>query len=174
MEDKQKIKLTEFYKKNLRYYSNVGIIYKRITKEAIPISLEDLKQKIETNDPKAYEKYVIINQIKQALDKIYSDNSFKTQKLINKLNELKRREEFKTGKLTISNAYKDENKMKDKYSKLEDIVNYSVKKSDEELSKMTLAHKEKYLEKFEKKNKEVNENLKNLFYLHVLDELFMN
>ena len=64
--------------------------------------------------------------------------------------------------------------MKDKYSKLEDIVNYFVKKSDEELNKMTQAHKEKYLEKFEKKNKEVNENLKNLFYLHVLDELFMN
>lgn len=174
MEDKQKMKLTEFYKKNLRYYSNVGIIYKRITKEAIPLSLEDLKQKIETNDPKAYEKYVIVNQIKQALDEIYSDNSFKTQKRINQLNELKRREQYKSGNLSINNAYKDENKLKENHSKLYNFIDFPVKKSDEELNSMNEKEKEEYLKSFDKKTEDMNNRLKNLFYYHVLDKIFMN
>ena len=162
MEDKQKMKLTEFYKKNLRYYSNVGIIYKRITKEAIPLSLEDFKQKIETNDPKAYEKYVIVNQIKQALDEIYSDNSFKTQK------------RYKSGNLTINNAYKDENKLKETHSKLHKFIDFPVKKSDKELNSMNEKEKEEYLKEFNKKTEEMDNRLKNLFYYHVLDKLFMN
>ena len=160
MEDKQKMKLTEFYKKNLRYYSNVGIIYKRITKEAIPLSLEDLKQKIETNDPKAYEKYVIVNQIKQALDEIYSDNSFKTQKRINQLNELKRREQYKSGNLTINNAYKDENKLKETHSKLHKFIDFPVKKSDKELNSMNEKEKEEYLKEFNEKTKKMDKGLK--------------
>ena len=159
----KKMKLTEFYKKNLRYYSNVGIIYKRITKEAIPLSLEDLKQKIETNDPKAYEKYVIVNQIKQALDEIYSDNSFKTQKRINKLNELKRQKQYKSGNLTINNAYKDENKLKETHSKLHKFTDFPVKKSDKELNSMNEKEKEEYLKEFNEKTKKMDKGLKIYF-----------